>query len=133
MRAIYFDKSVPRVLSTLALKRMWKGAIFGPTAPVRFTEMEPPPVPGTEGIRLRNKLCGICASDLHLLYVDVQHEDGTVTAWVIEGGAAHGIVSAGLTKDSLALGPTVIVRGYQSRDKQCMPHCKANGRDFVFE
>ncbi len=88
----------------------------------------------TSVIELKGKVVGFKLIDPHsLLYVDVENEDGTVTAWVVEGGAAHGIVGTGLTKDSLALGPTVTVRGYQSKDKQCRPHCKANGRDFVFE
>ncbi len=85
-------------------------------------------------IELKGTVVGFELIDPHsLLYVDVQNQDGTTTAWVIEGGAAHGVVSAGLTKESLTLRPTVIVRGYQSKDKQCTPHCKANGRDFVFE
>ena len=85
-------------------------------------------------IELKGKVVGFELIDPHsLLYVDVGNEDGTTTAWVVEGGAAHGIVGAGLTKESLALGPVVIVRAYQSKDKQCTPHCKANGRKFIFE
>ncbi len=85
-------------------------------------------------IELKGKVVGFKLIDPHsLLYVDVENEDGSVTGWVVEGGAAHGIVAAGLTKDSLALGPTVVVHAYQSKNKQCTPHCKANGRKFVFE
>ena len=88
----------------------------------------------TAAIELKGKVVGFKLIDPHsLLYVDVENEDGTVTAWVVEGGAAHGIVSAGLTKESLDLGPVVIVHGYQSKDKRCEPRCKANGRDFIFE
>ncbi len=88
----------------------------------------------TRVVELKGTVVGFELIDPHsLLYVDVKNEDGTVTGWVVEGGAAHGIVRAGLTKDSLTLGPMVIIRGYQTKDKQCNPLCKANGRDFVFE
>ena len=88
----------------------------------------------TAVIELKGKVVGFELIDPHsLLFVDVENEDGTVTAWVIEGGAAHGIIGSGLTKESLDLGPIVTVRGYQSKDKRCKPRCKANGRGFVFE
>jgi hypothetical protein len=29
-------------------------------------------------------------------------------------------------------GTEIIVRGYQSKDKICVPACKANGRDITF-
>jgi hypothetical protein len=77
---------------------------------------------------------GFALLDPHsLLYVDVKNADGSVTSWVVEGGAAHGVVRAGLTRESLANRPRVIVRGYQSRHKLCDPDCRAVGRDFLFE
>ncbi len=85
-------------------------------------------------LELRGKVVAFELMDPHsLLYVDVENQDGTVTSWVIEGGAAHGIVRAGISEASLALGPGVLVRGYQSKDGQCAPNCKAVGRDFVFD
>ena len=85
-------------------------------------------------IELKGKVIGFKLMSPHsLLYVDVENADGTVTSWVIEGGAAHGIVSAGLTRDALAAEPIVSVSGYQSIDKNCIPRCKANGREFTFE
>jgi hypothetical protein len=88
----------------------------------------------SELIKLRGKVVGFELMDPHsLLYVDVENEDGTITSWIIEGGAAHGIVNAGLSSDSLAAGPTVIVDGYQSIDRNCVPRCRAMGRTFTFE
>ena len=85
-------------------------------------------------VDLTGTVVGFELLDPHsMLYVDVKNADGSVTSWVVEGGAAHGVVRVGLTKESLANGPGVIVRGYQSSDKQCDPGCKAIGRDFLFE
>jgi len=71
MRAIYFEKSIPRVVLTLALKPLWKGAPFSPLSPVQFRDLPEPPLPGPRWVRLKNRVCGICASDLHLVFVDV--------------------------------------------------------------
>ncbi len=85
-------------------------------------------------VKLVGKVVGTELIDPHsLLYVNVTNEDGTVTPWVVEGGAAHGIIRAGLTRESLALGPVVTVHGLQSRDKKCEPMCRAVGREFSFE
>lgn len=71
MRTIFFEKSVPRVLLTLGLKKVWSGAVFAASAPVRAVELAQPALPGDGGIRVKNRICGICASDLHVLYVDI--------------------------------------------------------------
>ncbi len=85
-------------------------------------------------VKLVGKVVGTELMDPHsLLYLNVKNEDGTVTRWVVEGGAAHGIIRAGLTRESLALGPVVTVHGLQSRDRKCEPMCRAVGREFNFE
>ena len=71
MRAIYFEKNIPKIVAALALKKIWPGVIYSPLAPTVFRDLPEPPLPGPRGIRVKNKVCGICASDLHLLFVDV--------------------------------------------------------------
>jgi len=64
------DVSVPKVVVTRLLGRVWKGAAFAPTAPLRLVELPDPPLPAADWVRVRNRLCGICGSDLHQLFVD---------------------------------------------------------------
>lgn len=71
MRTIYFEKNIPKILAVLALKPLWRSVIYAPFAPTVFRNLPEPPLPGPRGIRVKNKVCGICASDLHLLFVDV--------------------------------------------------------------
>lgn len=71
MQALFFEKSIPKVLLTLALKKLWKGAVFSAISPLRFDTVDAAQLPGHRGIRLKNRVCGICASDLHLAFVDV--------------------------------------------------------------
>ncbi len=66
------------------------------------------------------------------VHMEAVLEDGTTQAWMVEGGTANTMLRAGVTRDSLAPGTEIVVRGYQSRDGLCEPACKANGRDVTF-
>ena len=58
--------------------------------------------------------------------------NGQTQTWMVEGGTPNTLLRAGLTRDSLKPGTEIVVRGYQAKDKQCRPACKANGRDVTF-
>jgi len=66
------------------------------------------------------------------VHIEVMTEDGSATAWMIEGGTPNTLLRRGLTPAALPIGTEVIVKGYQSRDRHCEPACKANGRDITF-
>ncbi len=70
MRTMVLDVSVPRMLLTRLMGRVSRGAFFWPTSPLRLLELPDPPLPAPDWVRVRNRLCGICGSDLHQLYVD---------------------------------------------------------------
>ncbi|MCB9642128.1 MAG: alcohol dehydrogenase catalytic domain-containing protein [Myxococcales bacterium] len=71
MRAIFFEKSIPRVLATLALKKIWKNAPFSSISPLKMAAVDAAELPGPRGVRVKNRQCGICASDLHIAFVDI--------------------------------------------------------------
>ena len=70
MQTMVLEVSVPRIVLTRLLGRFWRGASFGPSSPVRLVEMADPPLPAPDWVRVRNRLCGVCGSDLHQLFVD---------------------------------------------------------------
>ena len=70
MRTINFEKSIPKIMLTKALQPIWPGVIYSRLSPTRFVDIPEKPLPGPAWIRMCNQLCGICASDLHLLFVD---------------------------------------------------------------
>ncbi len=70
MRAIYFEKRIPKILLTKALQPVWPTVVFSRLSPTRLADLPEKPLPGRRWVRMRNRLCGICGSDLHLLYVD---------------------------------------------------------------
>ena len=66
------------------------------------------------------------------IHIDNKNPDGTITKWMVEGGTPNTLLRRGITKDSLAIGTEIVVRGYQSKDALCNPECRANGRDVTF-
>lgn len=66
---------------------------------------------------------------IHIAHVE---DDGTTTAWMVEGGTPNTLLRAGLNRRTLRPGTDLVVRGYQSIDRLCAPACKANGRDVTF-
>jgi hypothetical protein len=66
------------------------------------------------------------------IHIENKNPDGTVTKWMVEGGTPNTLLRRGITKDSLAIGTEIVVRGYQSKDALCKPECRANGRDVTF-
>jgi hypothetical protein len=66
------------------------------------------------------------------IHIENKKTDGTVEAWMVEGGTPNTLLRRGITKDSLKIGTEIVVRGYQSKDGLCKPKCRANGRDVTF-
>ena len=69
MRTVYFEKNIPKVLLTMALRPIWPNVVYSSLSPTRFVDVSEPSFPGPRWVRVRNHLCGICATDLHLLLV----------------------------------------------------------------
>ena len=62
------------------------------------------------------------------IHLEVENDDGTKEAWMVEAGTPNTLLRRGFTKESLLPGTFVIVDGYQSKDRTN----RANGRDMTF-
>ncbi|MBI5653660.1 MAG: alcohol dehydrogenase catalytic domain-containing protein [Chloroflexi bacterium] len=71
MKTMVLDASVPRIVLTKILGRFSRGAYFAPTAPVRLATIPDPRLPARDWVRVKNRACGICGSDLHQIFLDV--------------------------------------------------------------
>ena len=76
MRTIYADKVLPKMIAVKALGRIWPGVCWSPLSPTTVADLPDPPLPGPRWVRLKNHQCGICATDLSLLYVKVDPSVG---------------------------------------------------------
>ncbi|MCP4357667.1 MAG: zinc-binding dehydrogenase [Chloroflexi bacterium] len=70
MKTMYLDISVPRIVLTRLLSKVWSGAYYAPTSPLYLAELPDVPLPRPDWVRVQNRMCGICGSDLHQLTVD---------------------------------------------------------------
>ena len=94
MKAIYVEKIIPKMLAVRALRRAWPGVVWSPLSHARVVEKDDPPLPGPNWLRVRNRQCGICSTDVMLLHVDV---DPTVAPVALPGNMrfylGHEVVS----------------------------------------
>lgn len=71
MQAIYVEKRIPNMLMTKAIAPLWPGFVWTPLSASRAEKFPDPPLPGSRWLRLQNNRCGICSTDLSLLFVHV--------------------------------------------------------------
>ncbi len=69
MRTIVVEKDIPRILLTKAISPRWPGFVWTSFSAGGYRELPDPPLPGARWLRVRNVSCGICATDLSLLYM----------------------------------------------------------------
>ncbi len=88
---------------------------------------------GNKPVNLQGKVTRVEWINPHTwIHIMVKNADGTSTEWMIEGGTPNTLLRRGITRDSIAIGTDLVVRGYQSKDGLCEPMCRANGRDVTF-
>ena len=84
-------------------------------------------------IRLRGTITRMEWVNPHTwLHITAAIEDGTTQEWMLEGGTPNTLLRAGLTRQILLPGTEILVRGYQSKDPDCIPKCRGSGRDITF-
>jgi threonine dehydrogenase-like Zn-dependent dehydrogenase len=93
MRAIFVDKILPKMLLVKALGHAWPGIVWSPLSSTQVADL-PTGLPGPRWVRVRNLICGVCASDLSLLFV---HADPAVGPAALPGNQrfylGHEVVS----------------------------------------
>ena len=84
-------------------------------------------------IRVQGKIVQVDWINPHA-WVHVEHveEDGTKQVWQLEAGTPNTLLRRGMTRTLLQPGTEVVVRGYQSKDRNCEPICSGSGRDITF-
>jgi hypothetical protein len=61
------------------------------------------------------------------MHVDVLNEDGTTTAWMIEGGTPNTLFRRGFSRNTVQVGTEITIEGFRARNGAN----RANGRDLV--
>jgi 2-desacetyl-2-hydroxyethyl bacteriochlorophyllide A dehydrogenase len=68
MRTIYVEKAIPRIVAMKLLSGVWPGVVWSRISAARVDDVPPPKLPGPRWLRVRNRVSGICGSDLSLLF-----------------------------------------------------------------
>jgi threonine dehydrogenase-like Zn-dependent dehydrogenase len=68
VRTVYWEKDIPKLVASHLLHRIWPGVIWSPLSPVYVKDIPDPGLPGPRWLRVRNRQCGICATDLSILH-----------------------------------------------------------------
>jgi 2-desacetyl-2-hydroxyethyl bacteriochlorophyllide A dehydrogenase len=135
MKSIYFDISIPRILASKALGRVFPAVYDSFLSPVRFAELPDPPLPGPDWVRVKNRVAGICGADLSMYFVQASPSisiaalPGMPRAFL--GHELIGeVVETGNRVDNLAAGDRVTLQRYlpccsmKEIDPPCPP-CRA--------
>jgi len=61
------------------------------------------------------------------LHVDVKNDDGSTTAWMIEGATPNTLLRRGFTREAVKAGTEITVVGYRAKNGAN----RANGRDLI--
>ena len=79
-------------------------------------------------VTLRGTVTGMEWINPHAwLHIEVRNDDGTTTAWMIEGATPNTLLRRGFTRDSVKAGMEITVEGFRSRNGAN----RANGRDLI--
>jgi len=70
VKTLYVEMTARRILATRLLGRLTRRAYFSPVAPLQAADVPSAPLPGPRYVRVRNRLAGICGSDLHFVLAD---------------------------------------------------------------
>lgn len=124
MKAVYFDKDIPRALATKALRQIWPGVVWSPISPSGVEEGPDPPLPGPRWLRVRNRQCGICATDLTLLNVKADPRIAPVALPGVQriylGHEAVGeVVEVGPAVNRFRVGDRVVIEARPAGSPNC--------------
>jgi threonine dehydrogenase-like Zn-dependent dehydrogenase len=71
VKALYVDFDIRRVVALTVAKHLSRSFAFAPFAPLRFGEVPEPEIPGPRWMKVRNAMCGLCGSDIHFVFMDI--------------------------------------------------------------
>ncbi|RJP21367.1 MAG: hypothetical protein C4520_10160 [Candidatus Abyssobacteria bacterium SURF_5] len=69
MKSLYFDVSVPKILATQFLSRIFSAVYYSSLSPVRYGDIPERELPGPNWVRVKTLLSSICGADLSLFFV----------------------------------------------------------------
>jgi len=115
MKALYFDNSLTKAVALKALSVFDKYAALGKLSPSQYAEVPEPTLPNARWLKVRNRSCGLCGTDVHFLFMEM---DPGVFAAATPGikrkflghELVGEVIEAGAEVDPVAVGDRVAMR-----------------------
>jgi 2-desacetyl-2-hydroxyethyl bacteriochlorophyllide A dehydrogenase len=71
MKALYFDNDIKRIVALKAAAVFDKRAAFRSFSPVQYADVPEPRLPNERWLKVRNLSCGLCGTDVHFLFMEM--------------------------------------------------------------
>lgn len=71
MKALYFENTLWKVAALKVAERFNRHAALGPLSPLRYADIPEPPLPNERWLKVYNRACGLCGTDIHLMFMDI--------------------------------------------------------------
>jgi threonine dehydrogenase-like Zn-dependent dehydrogenase len=127
VRALVFEKSLPRLAATKLLSALTPRAFVGPLAPMRLREIADPKLPADDWLVLSTALTGLCGSDYKQVFMNGAF-DNPMTAVIsfpqVLGHEVIGVVDAiGPGVRHRRVGDRVVLNPWLSCAPRGLPLC----------
>lgn len=71
MRALYFDNNLVKMVMMQAASVFYRNAALSAISPTRYAEVPEPRIPNRRWLKVKNRACGLCGSDIHFIYMEM--------------------------------------------------------------
>lgn len=71
MKALWYDMDIGKAVALQVGKLFTRDAAFSPISPFHYGDIPEPAIPNPRWLKVKNIRCGLCASDIHLIFMDV--------------------------------------------------------------
>ncbi len=115
MKALYFENKLGNIIALKIASGFTKNAAFAPFSHFKYAEVKEPEMPNPRWLKVKNRACGICGSDIHFIFMDMDTKCfPAATPGISRKYLGHEmvgeVVELGTEVDGLAIGDRVSLR-----------------------
>jgi len=115
MKALFFENRLDKIVALKAASVFNKHAALGKLSPLRYADIKEPQIPNQRWLKVKNTSCGLCGTDLHFMFMDMDPKCFTAAVPGISrkflGHELIGeVVETGSEVDSVKTGDRVAMR-----------------------
>ncbi|MBA4366948.1 MAG: hypothetical protein C0403_04840 [Desulfobacterium sp.] len=71
VKALFFENNLMKILAVKVASKIFNNAPFSFFSHVYYTDITEPPIPNSRWLKVKNICCGLCATDIHFIYMDM--------------------------------------------------------------